>query len=74
IYIDSFGTGVVPDEKILEAVRKVFDFRPRKIIEQLDLLRPQYLDTACYGHFGREDKNFKWEETNKVSQLKEEIS
>jgi len=74
IYIDSFGTGVVSDEKILEAVRKVFDFRPRKIIEQLDLLRPQYLDTACYGHFGREDKNFKWEETDKVSQLKGEVS
>ncbi len=74
IYIDSFGTGVVPDEKILEAVKKVFDFRPRKIIEQLDLIRPQYLDTACYGHFGREDKNFKWEETDKVSELKGEIS
>ena len=74
IYIDSFGTGIVPDEKILEAVNKVFDFRPRKIIEQLDLLRPQYLDTACYGHFGREDKNFKWEETDKASQLKGEIN
>lgn len=74
IYIDSFGTGVVSDEKILEAVKKVFDFRPRKIIEQLDLIRPQYLDTACYGHFGREDKNFKWEETDKVSELKGEIS
>ena len=73
IYIDSFGTGVVSDEKILEAVKKVFDFRPRKIIEQLDLLRPQYLATACYGHFGREDKNFKWEETDKVSQLKGEV-
>ena len=73
IYIDSFGTGIVPDERILEAVKKVFDFRPRKIIEQLDLLRPQYLDTACYGHFGREDKNFKWEETDKASQLKGEI-
>jgi len=73
IYIDSFGTGIVSDEKILEAVRKVFDFRPRKIIEQLNLLRPQYLDTACYGHFGRENKDFKWEETDKVSQLKGEI-
>jgi len=72
IYIDSFGTGVISDEKILEAVKKVFDFRPRKIIKQLDLIRPQYLDTACYGHFGREDKNFKWEELDKVSQLKGE--
>lgn len=73
IYIDSFGTGVVSDEKILEAVKKVFDFRPRQIIKQLDMLRPQYLDTACYGHFGREDKNFKWEDTDKVSQLKGEV-
>jgi S-adenosylmethionine synthetase len=73
LYIDSFGTGVTSDEKILEAVKKVFDFRPRKIIEQLDLIRPQYLDTACYGHFGREDKNFKWEETDKVPELKGEI-
>ncbi|MBN1694908.1 methionine adenosyltransferase [candidate division WOR-3 bacterium] len=73
IYIDSFGTGVVSDEKILEAVKKVFDFRPRAIIKQLDLLRAQYLDTACYGHFGREDKNFKWEETDKVTQLKAEV-
>jgi S-adenosylmethionine synthetase len=73
IYIDSFGTGVVSDDKILEAVKKVFDFRPRKIIEQLSLLRPQYLDTACYGHFGREDKDFKWEVTDKVTELKGEI-
>ncbi len=73
IYIDSFGTGVVSDEMILEAVKKVFDFRPRAIIKQLDLLRAQYLDTACYGHFGREDKNFKWEETDKISQLKGEV-
>jgi len=74
IYMDSFGTGIVTDEKILEAVRKVFDFRPRKIIEQLDLLKPQYLDTACYGHFGRENKGFKWEETDKISELKGEIN
>ncbi len=74
IYIDSFGTGVTSDEKILEAVKRVFDFCPRKIIEQLNLLRPQYLDTACYGHFGREDKDFKWEETDKVSELKGEVS
>jgi S-adenosylmethionine synthetase len=74
IYIDSFGTGVVSDEKILEAAKKVFDFRPRKIIEQLNLMRPQYLDTACYGHFGREDKDFKWEETDKISDLKGEVN
>ncbi|MEO0294001.1 MAG: methionine adenosyltransferase [candidate division WOR-3 bacterium] len=74
IYIDSFGTGVVPDEKLLEAVKKVFDFRPRKIIEQLNLLRPQYLATACYGHFGRENMGFKWEETDKAEDLLEEVN
>lgn len=74
IYIDSFGTGVVSDEKILEAVKKVFDFRPRKIIEQLELIRPQYLQTACYGHFGRENRDFRWEELDKVSQLKGEVT
>jgi S-adenosylmethionine synthetase len=73
IYVDSFGTGVTSDEKILEAVKKVFDFRPRKIIEQLDLLKAQFLATACYGHFGREDQGFKWEETDKVSELKGEV-
>ncbi len=74
IYIDSFGTGVVSDEGILEAVKKVFDFRPRKIIEQLDLIRPQYLKTACYGHFGREDNDFRWEELDRVSDLKGEVN
>jgi S-adenosylmethionine synthetase len=73
IYVDSFGTGKISDEKILKAVKNVFDFRPRKIIEQLNLLRPQYLDTACYGHFGREDKDFKWEATDKASELKGEV-
>jgi S-adenosylmethionine synthetase len=72
IYVDSFGTGKVSDEKILEAVKKVFDFRPRQIIEQLKLQRPQYLETACYGHFGREDKDFRWEATDKASELKGE--
>ncbi len=73
IYIDSFGTGVVPDDQFLKGVRKIFDFRPRKIIEHLDLLRPQYLATACYGHFGREDKSFRWEDVDMVDTLKGEI-
>jgi S-adenosylmethionine synthetase len=73
IYVDSFGTGAVSDDKILKAVKKVFDFRPRKIIEQLALRRPQYLETACYGHFGKEDKDFKWETVDKVSDLKGEV-
>ena len=66
--------GSSPGSESHKAVKKVFDFRPRKIIEQLDLMRPQYLDTACYGHFGREDKKFKWEETDRVSQLKGEVN
>lgn len=73
IYIDSFGTGVVSDDKLLKAVRNIFDFRPPKIIEHLDLRRPQYRDTACYGHFGRENKGFRWEDTDMSKALKEEV-
>ncbi|MCK4528686.1 methionine adenosyltransferase [candidate division WOR-3 bacterium] len=70
LYIDSFGTGVISDDKLLEAVRNIFDFRPAKIIEHLDLRRPQYRDTACYGHFGRENMGFRWEDTDMVDILK----
>ncbi len=73
IYIDSFGTGVTSDDKLLKAVRNIFDFRPAKIIEHLDLRRPQYLDTACYGHFGRENKGFRWEDTDMSKALKDEV-
>ncbi len=73
LYIDSYGTGVVPDDKLLEAVQRVFDFRPIKIIEHLDLRRPQYLETAVYGHFGKENKGFRWEERDMVEELKSEV-
>jgi S-adenosylmethionine synthetase len=73
IYIDSFGTGVTSDDKLLKAVRNIFDFRPAKIIEHLDLRRPQYLDTACYGHFGRENMRFRWEDTDMSKTLKDEV-
>lgn len=73
IYIDSFGTGVTSDDKLLKAVRNIFDFRPAKIIEHLDLRRPQYLDTACYGHFGRENMRFRWEDTDMSKALKDEV-
>ena len=68
LYVDTFGTGVVPEERIADAIREVFDLRPLGMIEDLDLLRPIYRETAAYGHFGRE--GFPWEVTNRVEQLK----
>ena len=71
--VDTFGTGVVPDEQIAEAVKKLFDLRPAAIIRDLDLLRPIYLNTATYGHFGREDQGFPWEETARAQALGQEL-
>ena len=70
ISINTFGTGKIEDDKIVNIVREVFNLRPRSIITSLDLLRPIYLKTAAYGHFGREDKEFTWERTDKVDQLR----
>ncbi len=70
ILVDTFGTGKVSDEKLTEAVRKVFDLRPAGIIKMLDLRRPIYKQTAAYGHFGRNDLNLPWEQTNKAEELK----
>ena len=70
VLVDTFGTGKVSDEKLTEAVRKVFDLRPAGIIKMLDLRRPIYKQTAAYGHFGRNDLNLPWEQTNKVEELK----
>lgn len=72
ISINTFGTGVVDDARIIDIVRRVFDLRPRGIIEMLDLKRPIYQATAAYGHFGREMPNFTWEKTDKVEQIKAE--
>jgi S-adenosylmethionine synthetase len=66
--VETFGTGVVPDEKITEVAQKVFDARPRAIIENLNLERPIYTATSAYGHFGRE--GFPWENTDKVEELR----
>ena len=74
INVDTFGTGKVAEEKILEAVRKVFDCRPRAIIETLKLKRPIFVKTASYGHFGRDDPDFTWEKTDKVEELKKACS
>jgi S-adenosylmethionine synthetase len=72
--IDTFGTGKVPNAKIEEACLKVFDLRPSAIISYLDLLRPIYRKTACYGHFGREEPEFTWEKVNKVEELKKAVA
>jgi S-adenosylmethionine synthetase len=71
LYVETFGTGKVSDEIIIDAIREVFDLRPSSIIDQLDLLRPIYAQTATYGHFGRELPDFTWERLDRVTQLRE---
>ncbi len=71
IMINTFGTGVIPSNRIAEIVREEFDMRPSAIIEQLDLLKPIYRQTAAYGHFGRELPGFTWEVTDRVDSLRE---
>ena len=66
----TFGTGVIPDEEISRIIAETFDLRPAGIIKMLDLRRPIYLKTACYGHFGREEPEFTWEKTDKVDILR----
>ena len=73
IMVDTFGTGKYPDEKIAQAVEKVFDFRPAAIIETLELRKPQYRVLAAYGHMGREDLGAAWERTDKAEALKAEF-
>ncbi|BAU46592.1 S-adenosylmethionine synthetase [Sulfurifustis variabilis] len=70
IHVDTFGTGRIPDAKIAELVRAHFDLRPKGIIQMLDLLRPVYLPTAAYGHFGRTEPGFTWERTDKAETLR----
>ena len=73
ISIDTYGTGKLPDHEIINLVREHFDLRPSGLIEMLDLRRPIYQPTAAYGHFGREEKNFTWENTDKVALLKKAL-
>jgi S-adenosylmethionine synthetase len=70
VFVDTFGTGKIADEKIVELIRRHFDLSPRGIIKSLDLLKPKYQQTACYGHFGRND--FSWEATDKAAILAKE--
>jgi S-adenosylmethionine synthetase len=72
--VDTMGTGKVDDEKITEAASLIFDMRPGMIIKELDLLRPIYRKTACYGHFGREDPDFTWERTDRAEVLRKRLS
>ncbi len=71
IFVETFGTGKVPEERLEKAVREVFPLTPRGMIEHLDLLRPIYRKTAAYGHFGRKDPDFTWEKTDKIKDLLE---
>lgn len=73
VMVDTFGTGTVSDDKISQAVTKVFDLRPAAIIEQLKLRNPIYYELAAYGHIGREDLNVEWEKTNKVKELQDAV-
>jgi S-adenosylmethionine synthetase len=70
LYVETFGTGHLPDERITSAIREVFDLRPAAIIRDLDLLRPIYAKTATYGHFGRELPDFTWERLDRVDELR----
>ena len=73
VMIEAFGTAVLPEEKISEAVREVFDLTPEGIISHLELLRPIYRKTASYGHFGRNEETFSWERTDRIAELKKAV-
>jgi S-adenosylmethionine synthetase len=70
LMVHTYGTGKIAEEKIEALIRKHFDLRPKGIIQSLDLLRPIYLKTAAYGHFGRDEPEFTWEALDKVAALK----
>ena len=69
IHVNSYGTGKISDDRLVAVIRKVFDLRPKGIIQTLDLLRPIYRPTAAYGHFGRDE--FTWEALNKVEEIRQ---
>jgi S-adenosylmethionine synthetase len=73
VMVETFGTATVPEARIAKAVRQVFGLRPREITEYLDLLRPIYQKTAAYGHFGRNEKEFTWERTDKKDALRDAV-
>ena len=73
IWVNTFNTGKVPDEKIAKYIKEKFDFRPKSMINHLDLLRPIYKKTAAYGHFGREEEEFTWERTDKAEEIRADL-
>ena len=73
VYVTTFGTGVVEDDKIAQVVSELFDFRPAALIQELNLLRPIYRPTAAYGHFGRTERSFTWERTDRAAELREAL-
>ena len=73
IYVNTFGTGVIPDTEISKILMKNIDMTPRGIIKRLNLLRPIYRKSAAYGHFGRTEKEFSWEQLNLVTTLKKAV-
>jgi S-adenosylmethionine synthetase len=73
VFVDTFGTGKIPDWEILELLKKNFDMRPKAIITNLQLLRPIYKKTAAFGHFGRNDPDFTWERTDKADILRQAL-
>jgi S-adenosylmethionine synthetase len=74
LFVETFGTGNVPDVQIADAIKAVFDLRPAAIIRDLDLLRPIYAETSNYGHFGREATDFTWERTDRADKLAAAVS
>ena len=74
VFVDTYGTGRIQDDEILELVKKNFDMRPKAIIEKLRLLRPIYRKTAVFGHFGRNDPDFSWEITDKAEELRKALT
>jgi S-adenosylmethionine synthetase len=74
VHVDTFGTGALPSAEIVQLIRESFDLTPSGIIRDLDLLRPIYRATAAYGHFGRENEGFPWEERNRVDALKAAVA
>ncbi|MDP1757764.1 MAG: methionine adenosyltransferase, partial [Pseudohongiella sp.] len=70
ISVETFGTGKISNERIVQLIREHFELRPKGLIKMLDLIRPIYFDTAAYGHFGREEPQFTWEKTDKAAALR----
>jgi S-adenosylmethionine synthetase len=73
VMVDTFDTGVIPDDRISKGIREVFDLKPAGIVRTLDLLRPIYQKTAAFGHFGRDDEDLTWERTDKVELLRKAV-